>query len=138
MTTLATSSGTITLPDDMLWPDEFKWSPVAQQWDISLGGSQIVEISTQAFGRPITLSGYPDGPWIDAPTMDALRAAELAQGDTPMTLTLSDGRTFAVLFFGGGAAPAVDGEQVLLRSAIDLTERSSFKFVPIIRLKQVA
>jgi hypothetical protein len=137
MTTLVTSSGTITLPDDMLWPDEFKWTPVAQQWDISLGGSQIIEISTQSFGRPITLIGDPEGPWVDATTMDALRAAEIAQGDTPMTLTLPDGRTFSVLFFGSGSTPAVDGDQVVLRAAQNSTERAPLQFIPTIRMKQV-
>jgi len=137
MTTLVTSSGTITLPDDMLWPDEFKWTPVTQQWDVSLGGSQIIEISTQSFGRPITLKGDPDGPWLSATEMDALRAAEITQGDTPMTLTLPDGRTFSVIFFGTGGTPGVDGDQVLLRAPLNSMERGPLQFIPTIRLKQI-
>ena len=55
--------GAITLPGDLEWIDEFSWSPVGQQVDVTLGGSLIVEESAQLAGRPITLrtgqSGNP-------------------------------------------------------------------------------
>lgn len=138
-TTLVTSSGTLTLPDDMLWQDEFKWSPVSLAKSVTLGGSLIVEVSQQAFGRPITLIGDAEGPWLSSADMDTLRAAELAQGDTPMTLTLNDGRSFTVLFNQPGTnQPAVDGEQVLLRAAADSTDRSTLQWIPKLSFMQVA
>jgi hypothetical protein len=139
MTSLVTSSGTITLPDDMLWPDEFKWTPVALAKSVTLGGSLIIEVSQQAFGRPITVVGQDDGPWLSSSEMDALRAAELAQGDTPMTLTLSDGRAFTVLFNQTGTnQPAVEGDQVVLRAPVDSTERSTLQWIPTLRFLQIA
>jgi len=138
MTTLATSSGTITLPDDIPWIDEFAWSPVAQQIDISLGGSLLIEVSTQAAGRPITLAGDKNTAWISVETLDALRAAEVAQGSTPFTLTLADGRTFSVLFYGGQGSPAVKGEVIEPITPRDSTERSGLNYFVVIKLIQVA
>lgn len=136
--TLATSSGTITLPEDILWPDEHSWSPVNQVISTTLGGALVIEMANQLKGRPITLQGYEDGPWMTGAEVQALRDASIAQGDTPMTLTLSDGRTFQVLFYGGGNAPAVSATQVLLRSPLNSGEVSSFQWVPTIKLIEVA
>ena len=147
MTTLATSSGTITLPDDIPWTDEEGWSPVAQQIDVSLGGSQLVEVSVQQYGRPITLTGDANTGWIDGDTMDALRAAEIAQLDTPFTLTFADGRTFSVLFLGGRGQPAVTGTRIAIANTDGTivgnvtprttTERSNSRFWVVVRMFQV-
>ena len=148
MTSLVTTGGTITLPDDMLWVDEMNWSPVGQQIEVTLGGAVIIETRTQAYGRPITLIGVDDGPWADTATMDLLRTAEAAQGDTPMTLTLPDGRTFSVLFLSGAvpgvyngsvsSGPAVSANQVLLRAPSDSTERGQTQWIPTLRFIQIA
>lgn len=134
MTTLATSSGTITLPDDIPWVDEFSWSPVAQQIEVSLGGSEIIETSVQEFGRPITLQGDRNTAWIDWTTAEALRVAETAQGDTPFTLTLADGRTYTVLFLGGRGSPAVTCTRIVPITPRDSTERAAAFFFCVIKM----
>jgi hypothetical protein len=137
--TLVTTGGTITLPEDMLWQDEFKWSPVCMAKSVTLSGSLIIEVGTQASGRLITLIGQDDGPWADTDTMDDLQAAEIAQGDTSMTLILPDGREFTVLFYQPAEnQPAVEGDQVALRAPVDSTERSALQWIPTLRFIQVA
>lgn len=94
----------IILPEDLNWSDEFQWSPVARSTDYSLTGALIVEESLKQAGRPITLEAKSEfrGPvWIDRDTVDALYAKAAVPG-TQMTLTLSDSRTFTVMFKDDG------------------------------------
>jgi len=125
MITLVTTSGTINLPGDLVWQDKYKWSPVNTAASVTLGGALIVEKSTQLAGRPITLGGISNSAFVTAAQLDELRAAEIAQGDTPMTLTLHDGSSFTVLFYGTGNQPAIDGTQVYPRAGANSTERDA-------------
>lgn len=88
---------TIELPDDLEWTDEFSWTPVEQSLSYSATGSLFIQESTKQAGRSITLQGAEDMGWITRSTADALQALKNAAG-TEMTLTLSDGRTFSVMF----------------------------------------
>lgn len=135
--TLTIIGSTITLPPDLVWQDEFKWTPVATAKAVTLGGSLVIEKSKQLAGRPITLGGLADAAWLLSADMDALQAADEAQGDTAMTLTLADGRTFSVLFDGTGAQPAVQGEQVFWRVGDNSTERNTLQWWLTLRLIQI-
>ncbi|MDI3326780.1 hypothetical protein QKW35_20580 [Pontibacterium granulatum] len=95
------SLNTISLPDDLIWADEFGWTPVRQNQDVSLSGALIVEEAAQQKGRPITLTGN-DEVWATRATIEALYALA-QQPATPMALTLHD-RTFSVLFRHGEGA----------------------------------
>lgn len=101
--------GTIDLPDDVEWVDEFKWSPVAQQVEVTCGGSLIVEEDAQLKGRPITLRGVFEGRTGYAlPTravIKALHALAAVPRAAPLPLLLEDGRTFSVRFRHGDGAP---------------------------------
>lgn len=94
--------GAITLPGDLEWLDEFAWSKVAQQIEVTLGGSLVVEESAQVAGRPITLRTGQAGTtyWgvVDRVTLLSLQALADTASDTPITLTLPDDRTFEVMF----------------------------------------
>lgn len=136
-TTLATSSGDIDLPEDIPWTDEFKWTPVTQAISVTLGGSAIIEVGTQAALRPITLTGNRNTAWVTWDMIEALRLAEIAQGDTPFDLTLPDGRTFSVLFNGTTGSPAVSGEEIEPITPRDSTERSAKHFFVVVKLIQV-
>lgn len=47
----------LLLPDDMIWGDEFDFSPVSQIITPTLTGALIIEESELPAGRPITLKG---------------------------------------------------------------------------------
>lgn len=100
---------TITLPDDLIWIDEYAHTPVKQTVSTAVDGSLIVEAAAQAKGRPITLAGGEDYAWIDRATLEQLRAKQYQPG-LVMTLTLR-GTAYSVLFTQPGgieAAPVVD------------------------------
>lgn len=86
----------ITLPDDLIWIDEYAYSPVKQTQSIAVDGTLIIEAAAQLKGRPITLQGGTDYAWIDKATLEALRAKQYQAG-LSMTLTLR-GTAFNVLF----------------------------------------
>lgn len=102
------SAGTVTLPGDMQWTDEFAWLPTAAQVEVACNGAVLVEESAQLAGRPITLEGRMDGnTGFAIPTravINALRAMAAVPRQSALTLTLEDGRTFAVRFRHGDGA----------------------------------
>jgi hypothetical protein len=100
---------TITLPDDLIWIDEYAHTPVKQTVSTAVNGSLIVEAAAQAKGRPVTLAGGEDYAWIDRATLEQLRAKQYQPGLT-MTLNLR-GTAYSVLFMQPGgieAKPVVD------------------------------
>ncbi len=67
-TTLTYNSTALTLPDDLLWPDEFSWAPVATNASYSAGGTLLINRGVKLAGRPITLQGGTSWGWIDRAT----------------------------------------------------------------------
>jgi hypothetical protein len=101
---------TVTLPEDLVWEDEFSWTPVEQASDYTLGGALVVETAARLAGRPVTLAGAEDQGWITRTTLEALYA--LAQApSTGLALTLADGRSLTVVFRHGG--PAIEARPVV-------------------------
>lgn len=49
----------LTLPDSLLWVDEFKWGASLSKSQYTLTGDMVVQTSKRNIGRPITLE-YPD------------------------------------------------------------------------------
>lgn len=62
-TTLTKGATTLTLPDHLLWPDEFLWSSTQASRNYSVGGALLVNVGTKLAGRPITLQGGVDHAW---------------------------------------------------------------------------
>ncbi len=97
----------IVLDGDLIWMDEFQWTPVERSTDFSLTGSPILNEQVKLAGRPITLNSKPESQselagansliWMDRATVKALYTKASTSGLT-MTLTLDDGRTFTVAF----------------------------------------
>jgi hypothetical protein len=89
--------GSVALPADMVWTDEFNWPTVIRSTEYSLSGALIVDAGQRQAGRPITLAGAADGGWVSRATVDALRvlACELPG---VFVLALADGRSFNVTF----------------------------------------
>lgn len=102
---------TITLPDDLLWINEFDWNPVEQNVDRSLTGALLVQEQGKQHGRPIILSGGVEAGWVDRTTAVALLTLS-EQANKVMTLTLSDDRQFSVIFDRDGGSP-IEAQQIL-------------------------
>lgn len=72
--TLTYSGTTVTLPDDILWPDEFGWSPVDQSTERSVGGQLVIDVAARVGGRQITLQSGADYGWTTRSTVSQLEA----------------------------------------------------------------
>jgi len=107
---MSISLDAIALPVDLIWTDEFDWSPVQQSQQYTLTGALILETGVKQAGRPITLIGGRDAAWANRATVKALYAKLTAT--PPFVLTLNDARTFNVTFANGGnpveAKPIID------------------------------
>jgi len=95
---MAITLDAIVLPDDLDWPDEFDWAPVAQTVTPTLTGALIVEENTVPEGRKITLASGETFAWAKRSLVRQLKEKE-AVLNMPMTLTLNDGRTFHVIWW---------------------------------------
>ena len=91
----------ILLPNDLLWVDEFRWTPVASSSSYSLAGALIIEQGVKLAGGPISLEG-PDNEmaWISRTVHEALRAAAAtpARRFKLMLEYPTDAREFLVAF----------------------------------------
>ena len=90
----------LLLPNDLLWVDEFNWTPVAASGKYSLGGAFIVQAGVKLDGRPISLEPMEDMAWVSRTTLQALRAASSIP-KRKFTLALEypdDTRQFTVSF----------------------------------------
>ena len=101
----------ITLPDDLLWINEFDWNPVAQSTERSLTGALLVQEEPLTHGRSVVLSGNGEAGWVSRLTVQNLYALSKAANKT-MTLTLPDSRQFTVIFDRSNRAP-VEAQQVM-------------------------
>jgi hypothetical protein len=126
--------GSVSLPPDLQWADEFAWVALGATATVSLTGAEIVQTGTLQAGRPITLQGGTDFAWLDYATVESLRTLASAAGAT-YTLTLPDGRTYNVRFRCEDTP--VEATPVQHRVSPDTTLRDALQYVPIIRLKTV-
>lgn len=62
----------LKLPDDLLWEDEFSWSPTVSEHSYALDGTLIVEQATKRAGRPISLVAPPNMAWVSRATLHKL------------------------------------------------------------------
>ena len=74
MISLSDGATTLTLPDGLLWADEWTWRAVEQSVTTTLTGALVVEVATRQAGRPITLKSGTDYAWIIRADLDQLNA----------------------------------------------------------------
>lgn len=86
----------ITFTDELVWQDEFSWSPVQQSQQYAIGGTLVVQEAKKLSGRPITLVGG-ENVWETREIVKALHAASLLTFQQ-FTLTLPNGSTKTVMF----------------------------------------
>ncbi len=102
---------TVSLPDDLLWINEFDWNPVEQNTERSLTGALLVQEQAQQYGRPIELTGGTEAGWVSRSTVENLQALS-GIANKVMTLTLPDLRTYSVIFDRQSGSP-VEANQIL-------------------------
>ena len=95
MTQVLTLDG-LSLPLDLLWVDEFDYTPTQQAQSRTLTGALVFETAAKIGGRPITLAGNNDYGWATKAQMDALTVK--LSITTPLTLVLPNGQSFTVRF----------------------------------------
>lgn len=113
--TLSTTGAPFVLPQGLRWTDEFAWTAVAQSTEYGLTGALLIQESTRASGRPLTLTGGKQWAWITRADLDTLRA--LLESAGARTLTLHDGRRFSVI-------PSRDGDGPLTASPVPIVRDS--------------
>lgn len=101
----------ITLPDDLLWTNEFDWNPVEQSLDRSLTGGLLIQEQSKSYGRPIELSGGEDAAWVSRSVVVNLLALSQTANKI-MTLTLPDLRQYSVIFDRSEGSP-IEAQQIL-------------------------
>lgn len=82
----------LTLPNNVIWLDEFHFNQVEQTRERSLLGGLIIQQGVKLYGRPITLDL-----WLDRQALDAIYVKE-ASVSHAMPMTLPDGREYTVIF----------------------------------------
>jgi hypothetical protein len=87
---------TLTLPTDLIWIDEFEWTPIQQTQTYSITGALIIERGTKLAGQSITLAGDNTSGLISRADLNLLKAK--LNTTSTMVLTLNDARTFNVIF----------------------------------------
>ncbi|CAN5753670.1 hypothetical protein BH11PSE12_BH11PSE12_08260 [soil metagenome] len=93
-----TTGQTLTLSHDLLWTDEYHWSPQVATVNYSLSGALLIETATRQAGRPISLQAPDDAmAWHPRTTVDTLYAWASVPGQQ-LHLIFDDGRSFQVLF----------------------------------------
>lgn len=86
----------LELPINLVWVDEFDWTPTEQKQTRTLTGALIFETAQRQGGRPITLAEGDLPVFVPKATLDALYAK--LSITTPLSLTLQDRRIFSVTF----------------------------------------
>lgn len=128
--------GSVTLPGDMEWTDEFKWLPVGQQASYTITGALVLQANAVQAGRPITLEAKGDNHvWLPRSVIDDL-ASQLATPGVVLSLVMVDGRTFQVTGRHHDGA-AVEADQVLFRATASTVVRDALPYTLILRLIQV-
>lgn len=102
----------VTLPVDLEWVDEYRWSTQEQTVERTLSGGYIVDVGSKDAGRPITLVGRVDGndgfALITRTTVDALKALESPPG-AEYELTLADDSVRTVILREDGpTSPSIE------------------------------
>lgn len=97
MATLSDGTTTVTIPDSLMWADEFSWAPVSQSVARSVTGALIIQVAAQQGGRPITLAPDDDASgWVTRAIVSQIAAWAAVAGKV-LTLSLR-GTTRSVMF----------------------------------------
>ena len=102
---MKTGAAPIVLPSDMVWADQFTYSPVGQSAEFSIEGAVVVDAAATQSGREITLVCGESYAWLNLLTVTQLRNLAQTPGEV-MTLTI--GTSNFKVIFRHNEPPAVD------------------------------
>lgn len=98
MTTTLThpTAGSVALPVDLTWTDEFTWDQVTQSAEYTTTGALVLDAWAKQAGRPITLTGSETRAWCQRGVLKTLMQWASEPGKT-FTLNLR-GVSHSVVF----------------------------------------
>lgn len=112
--------GGVSLPDDLYWSDEHRYTPVAGALVRSLTGVAIVAAQAIPNARPATLTADDTRAWVRRSVVQALENLAATPGATHVWLH-ADGRQFSVQFRVQDA-PVIEAEPVAFAAPLDGTD----------------
>lgn len=89
--------GLVQIRRQMVWVDEFAWTPVEKTTEYSTTGALLVDTGERQAGRPITLQATDQHGWLARSVVEELRALA-ADPEGVYVFTHADGREFTVMF----------------------------------------
>lgn len=95
--TLTNGAASMALPPDLIWTNEFQWTPIVQASERSITGALILDTGVKTGGRPIVLQGAENTAWLLRAEARALLDAWVSLPGQVFTLTLN-GRALQVVF----------------------------------------
>jgi len=94
---LASSTTSMTLPNELIWLEELSWTFKKVRGERSVGGKMIRTVSTAIGGKPVTLQSPENG--LGAVSRSAIQTLQgMVEADLQMVLTFADGSSINVLF----------------------------------------
>ena len=110
---MAITLGGITLNPNMIWAERYAYAPVAQEVQMTLGGTPIVYSRGLKAGIPITLVAIQDQGWLEKTVVDAVQLTANVVG---ATYTLTIGTDTWQVMFRHQDHPAVEMTPLLTRA----------------------
>lgn len=86
----------LTLPEGLIWVNEFDWTPIEQNQTRSVTGANIIQSGVKTEGRSIILEGGESAAWINRQGLISLQ--NKLSNDAVMVLTLEDSTNVNVKF----------------------------------------
>lgn len=103
MSTTHHTLGLVQIPRQLVWVDEFAWTPVEKATGYSTTGALLVDVGERQAGRPITLQATDNHGWLARSVVEQVRALA-ADPEGVYAFTHADGREFLVMFAPGDDA----------------------------------
>ncbi|MDH5637427.1 MAG: hypothetical protein OEZ04_02940 [Nitrospinota bacterium] len=102
--------GALTLPDQMLWTDQYSWSPAAGQAQRTIAGGLALFTQSMIKGRPVTLEAADGVAWLTQQQVDDIMAMAAQPG---AAFTLSWEGEMSTVRFAHHAPPVVEFSPIM-------------------------
>lgn len=124
----------VTLPNDLLWQDEFNWTPIRATNTYTLSGALVIEQGKRLAGRPISLEApQPDMAWVSRGLAQTLKEwSERLNRRFLLTFEYpTDTRQFLVVFDCSTEPIGAETVRGFASHASDHEFRISLKFIEV-------